>query len=97
MTPTTSHGWPLSVIGVLMISARPPNRDCHNSWLMMQTAGPFGRSSSAVKLRPRAGRMPSVGKNDALTRWPFSCSGSPFPVSVKLSKAEMPTDANVLA
>ena len=28
----------------------------------MQTAGPFGRSSSAVKLRPRAGRMPSVGR-----------------------------------
>ena len=32
----------------------------------MHTAGPFGRSSSAVKLRPRAGRMPSVGRNVAL-------------------------------
>ena len=77
-----------------MIRSRPPKRVCHSSWLMMQTAGPFGRSSSAVKLRPRAGRMPSVGKNVALTRWLLSCSGSPLPVSVKLSNAEMPIDEN---
>ena len=41
--------------------------------------------------------MPSVGKKVALTRWPFSCSGSPLPVSVKLSKAEMPMEENDLA
>jgi hypothetical protein len=64
---------------------------------MMQTAPPFGRSSSAVKLRPSAGRIPSVGRNVALTRWPFSCSGSPFPVSLKLSNAEMPIEENAVA
>ena len=97
MMPTTCHGCPLSVIVSPTIVARPPNRVCHSSWLMMQTAGPFGRSSPAVKLRPRAGRTPSVGRNVALTRWPFSCSGSPLPVSVKLSNAEMPIDENDVA
>jgi len=63
----------------------------------MQASGPFGKSSSAVKLRPMAGRMPSVGRNDALTRRPFSCSGSPLPVSVKLSNAEMPIELSVRA
>src|SRR5262249_32285486 len=71
---------------------RPPNRVCHSSWLITQTDGPFGRSSLAEKLRPRAGRTPSVGKNVTLTRRLFNCSGSPLPVSVKLSNAEMPTD-----
>ena len=65
--------------------------------LITQTDGPFGRSSLAEKLRPTSGRMPSVGKNVALTRRPLSCSGSPLPVSVKLSNAEMPTDENVRA
>ena len=87
--PTTCHGWPLRVMVSPTSDARPPKRVCHSSWLMMQTAGPLGRSSSAVKLRPTAGRMPSVGRNEALTRRPFSCSGSPLPVSVKLSNAEI--------
>src|SRR6266540_1133618 len=64
---------------------------------MTQTAGPLGRSSSAVKLRPTVGTTPSVGKNVALTRSPFNCSGSPLPVSVKLSNAEIPTDENNVA
>ena len=38
--------------------------------------------------------MPSVGKNDALTRWLLSCSGSTLPVNVKLSNAEIPIDVN---
>ena len=97
MMPTTSHGWPLSVMVSPTICSRPPNRVCHSSWLRMHTAGPFGRSSSRVKLRPRAGRMPSVGKKDALTRWLLSCWGSPLPVSVKLSNAEMPIDENDVA
>ena len=62
---------------------------------MMHTAGPFGTSSAAVKSRPRAGGMPSVGKNPWLTRWPLSCSGcSPLPVSVKLSNALTAIDEN---
>src|SRR5215831_11369432 len=61
---------------------------------MTHTDGPFGRSSPGEKLRPTAGRMPSVGKNVALTLRPFSCSGSPLPVSVKLSNAERPIDEN---
>src|SRR6185436_2045040 len=94
MMPTTCHGWPLRVMVSLTTDARPPKRVCHNSWLMMQTAGPLGKSSSAVKLRPTAGRTPSVEKNEPLTRKPFSCSGSPLPVSVKLSKAESPIEVN---
>ncbi len=97
MTPTTSHDRVLSVMVSPTIEAREPNRVCHSSWLMMQTDGPFGTSSAAEKLRPSAGMMPSVGKNVALTRRPFSWSGSPFPVSVKLSKADTPTDENDVA
>ena len=63
----------------------------------MQTAGPLGASSSAVKLRPSAGPTPSVGRNDALARNPTSCSGSPLPVSAKLSNADTPIDANDVA
>src|SRR5581483_8828184 len=33
-------------------------------------------------------------RNVQLTRRPLSCSGSPLPVSVKLSKAETPIDEN---
>jgi hypothetical protein len=61
---------------------------------MMHTAGPFGASSAAVKLRPCAGITPSVGKNDGVMRRPFNCCGSPLPVSVKLSNALSPTDEN---
>ena len=61
---------------------------------MTQTAGPFGTSSSAVKKRPRAGTTPSVAKNAPLVRSPESCSGSPVPVTVKLSNALMPNEAN---
>ncbi len=61
---------------------------------MTQTAGPFGTSSSSVKFLPSAGITPSVGKKLALTRWPVSCSGSPSPVSVNVSNAEMPIDEN---
>ena len=35
--------------------------------------------------------------NEALTRRPVSCAGSPAPVSVKLSNVEMPSDRNVRA
>ena len=95
--PTTCQDWPLSVMFSPMMDARPPKRVCHSSWLMMHTAGPLGTSSSAVKFRPRAGRIPIVGKNVALTRCPLSCSGSPFPVSVKLSNAEIAIDENDFA
>ena len=93
MTPTTCHATPFSVIASPTIDGRPPNRACQSSWLMMHTAGPFGRSSSAVKLRPSAGMMPSVGRNVESIRWPFNCSGSPLLVSEKLSNAEIPTEA----
>ena len=36
-----------------------------------------------------------MGRKVALIRWPFSCSGSPSPVSVKLSKAEIPIAADL--
>jgi hypothetical protein len=97
ITPTTSHGWPLSRMVSPTIVSRLPKRVRHNSSLRMHTAGPLGRSSSAVKLRPRAGTMPRVGRNVAVTRRLFSCSGSPFPVSVKLSNAELATDENAVA
>ncbi len=97
MIPTTSQGWPLRVIVRPMARSLPPKRVCQSSWLMMHTAGPFGMSSASEKLRPRAGRMPSVGRKEALTRSPFSCSGSPLPVSVKLSNAEIPTASKVRA
>ena len=42
MMPTTCHGWPLSVMFSPTTYSRPPKRVCHSSWLMMQTAGPFG-------------------------------------------------------
>src|SRR5262245_13851732 len=64
---------------------------------MMHTAGPFETSSSFVKFRPRAGSTPRVGKKVALALSPFSCSGSPFPVNVKLSNVVMAIDENDLA
>ena len=68
MMPTTCHGWPLSVIvsptmAGAAAEARLPQLVAEDA-----DRGPLGASSSAVKLRPRAGRMPSVGKNVALTR-----------------------------
>lgn len=56
-------------------SISPANCRCHSPSLRITSAAPPGRSSAALKTRPRAGNTPRTPKYAALTRCPCNRSG----------------------
>jgi len=55
-----------------------------------------GLASSAVKVRPAMGRIPSRSKNETLTDWPVIRSAAPeMPVSVMEAPETAAIDENV--
>ena len=59
------------------MSAAPPKRRCQNPWPSTTTRPPFGRSSSAEKVRPATVVAPNSRKKSAVTDPATICSGSP--------------------
>ncbi len=68
----------------------PPNTRCQYSWLSTTEGALPGASSSGVKIRPSAGRMPSKGSVPSVTRSVSTRSGSPCPVTEAASSRHMP-------
>ncbi len=64
-----------------------PKRRCQRPWLKTTTRSPSGWSSSARKVRPKAGGIPRIGKKLADTRLPRIRSGSCVPVRLTVAPA----------
>ncbi len=68
------------LMAVLTIAGSPPNRRCHNPWLMTTTFRAPRTCSSGRNARPSAGCMPSASQKPSVTCAPNKSSGSLPPV-----------------
>jgi hypothetical protein len=82
-TPITVYGSLPSTRALPTRVASPPKRRSQSVWVITTTRGPFGRSSSAVKMRPTSMGAPNRRKYSAETWSALSCSGS-MPVKLML-------------
>src|SRR5947207_14370590 len=79
ITPTIVYGRPSSVIDVPKTSGRELSASRQKSSLIIATAGPSGRSSSCMKVRPSAGGKPRTPKKFALSQAAHTvCRGTPL-------------------
>ena len=76
ITPITTWGLPLTRMGCPMMRASPRYRRVQRSWPSSTTLPAPGRSSSALKPRPRIGDVPSIGNRSQDTPAPRYRSGS---------------------
>ncbi len=93
-TPTTVYGSPFSRSAVPTTPGSAPRR-IHRGWLST-TARPLpGRSSPGRSQRPSAGRISAARKKSAVTRPPYTRSGScPGADRVKVPPSNAASDSN---
>ncbi len=92
--PTITRDAPSSVMRSPRAERAPPNRRCHNPWLIIATGFPPGRSSSGRNVRPAAVDVPSIGSSSAFARTSRTISGSPRPDRLAVPGATATSDSN---
>jgi len=80
--PTTVRGTPSTVSVRPTAAESDRKRRCQYALLMSTAGAPPGRSSSAKKLRPAMGLIPSAGRNSRDASAAETLSGSPVPLTL---------------
>ena len=96
-TPMISRGRPSRMIRRPMVARSPPNLVCQYWYDSTTVSGPSGESSFLSNSRPSAGCTPSIGKTPSVTSMPRTSSGSPAPVTLKVSPPHIPTSWKLFA